>query len=497
MCKIKNISDNPFARFSAEEEEDLLSIFFKPRYYDALKSNAKQGNSRILVGQRGLGKSATIHMLFEDLKVNRTLPILITRYEGIPLSNNKGFFLYKIVQSLTKRLSEHLYKNRNEAKLLSKEQQNYLSYLVEMFYDEEVAEDYLKEAKTIKAKKRNNWFRRLFNKNLKLLNSVATGIIKITSSTVRQSMGLPENNETMAPIAIFEEIPINKINSLPMHEVVNKGNDKLLSMLKLLIEIALKLHYESIVVLFDKIDEFTEINADINKVTEFTLQILTDTDLLYTNRLSIVFSLWSEVKRNLNNQGVRFDKFQDIDISWRDDELEQLIDKRLLYYSVDKNTPVTLKTLIPFPNDRNTILSLAGGSPRSLISLMCRLYDEAMENDATNGDVASFSNKTISKGLIEFCRRFDYESLQPSKITDKNNYYNWLTKVLSIKKPQFTISEICSAFNIKASTARNYISQMEKLGIILSESSDGDDTVYRTIDPRICYLMSRGITSLS
>ena len=59
MCKIQNISDNPFARFSAEEE-DLRSIFLKPRYYDALKSNARQGNSRILVGQRGLGKSATI-----------------------------------------------------------------------------------------------------------------------------------------------------------------------------------------------------------------------------------------------------------------------------------------------------------------------------------------------------------------------------------------------------------------------------------------------------
>ena len=38
MCKIQNISDNPFARFSAEEEEDLRSIFVKPRYYDALKS---------------------------------------------------------------------------------------------------------------------------------------------------------------------------------------------------------------------------------------------------------------------------------------------------------------------------------------------------------------------------------------------------------------------------------------------------------------------------
>ena len=310
-------------------------------------------------------------------------------------------------------------------------------------------------------------------------------------------MGLPESDETTTNTAIFEEIPINEINSLSMKEVVDKGNDKLLSMLKLLVNIAISLKYESIVVLFDKIDEFAEINADINRVAEFTLHILTDTDLLYTNKLSIVFSLWSEVKRTLNNRGVRFDKFQDIDISWRDEELENIIDKRLNYYSLNKAVPVTLKSLIPFDNDRKTILSLAGGSPRSLISLMSRLYDEEMGNDAVNGDVVSFSSTTISKGLVEFCRRFDYESLQPSKVSDKNNYYNWLNKVLLMKKPYFTISEICSVFNLKITTARTYVSQMEKLGIISPDASGGDDTIYRTIDPRICYLMSRGISNLS
>ena len=249
--------------------------------------------------------------------------------EGIPLSNNKGYFLYKIVQSMTKRLAEHLYRNQKDTKLLSKEQRGHLSYLVEMFYDEEIAEDYFKQAQVIKAKKRNNWFRRLFNRNLKLINGVVNGAIKITSSVVRQSMGLPESDDVTTNTAIFEEIPISEINSLSMKEVVDKGNDKLLAMLRLLVDIALKLNYESIVVLFDKIDEFAEINADINKVAEFTLQILTDTDLLYTNKLSIVFSLWSEVKRTLNNRGVRFDKFQDIDISWRDEELEHIIDKRL------------------------------------------------------------------------------------------------------------------------------------------------------------------------
>ena len=164
---------------------------------------------------------------------------------------------------------------------------------------------------------------------MKLINGIVSGAIKVTSAVVRQSMGLPGNDDVITTVPIFEEISINEINSLSMKDVVDKGNDKVLALLKYLVDIALSLNYESIVVLFDKIDEFSEINADVNKVAEFTLQILTDTDLLYTNKLSIVFSLWSEVKRTLNSRGVRFDKFQDIDISWRDEELEQIINKRL------------------------------------------------------------------------------------------------------------------------------------------------------------------------
>jgi hypothetical protein len=284
-----------------------------------------------------------------------------------------------------------------------------------------------------------------------------------------------------------------------MQDVVNKGNDKLLSMLNQLIDIALKLGFDSIVVLFDKIDEFSEVNSDINKVADFTLPILTDTDLLYTNKLSIVFSLWSEVKRTLNNRGVRFDKFPDIDITWRDEELEQIIDKRLSYYSINKSIPVTLKTLIPDANDRAQILELACGSPRSLINLLGRLYDEETGGDEQSRSVVSFSSNAVSKGLIEFCKRFDYESLRPSKVSDRKSLYDWLNKVLLMKKPCFSLEEVCNAFTIKSTNAAKYIKEMEKMGIITPDiaTDEGENTLYRTVDPRICFLMSRGITSLS
>ena len=130
-------------------------------------------------------------------------------------------------------------------------------------------------------------------------------------------------------------------------------------MVNFLIEASKTLGYKSIVVLFDKIDEFPLINSDVDKVTDFTFEVLSDTEFLYADKLSIVFSLWSEVKRSLNKRGVRFDKFKEIDIRWNREELEPLIDKRLKEFSIDKTNPVTLSQLIPNENDKNIAIELS------------------------------------------------------------------------------------------------------------------------------------------
>lgn len=495
MSKLRNIKENPFSRFSAEEEEDIVSIYLKPRYYDALKSNAKQGNSRILVGQRGLGKSATIFVLFNELAQNKTLPLLISRYDGFPLTNNKNYFLHKILQSLSKEIVRVLQKNPDLTKKMNKTMQGQLSFFIELFYDLNFAEEFINQAKIIKSKKRINRFKTFFNRHLRLINSVVNGIVKVTSSIIRKSIGLPEMNLEETNITYFNELPIDKIRTMTVDEVVSMGSENLTVMLKSLISIALAIGFESIVVLFDKIDEYSEVNSDINKVADFVLAILTDTDLLYTDNLSIVFSLWSEVKHTLNNRGVRFDKFQDTDISWRDNELEALINKRLLYYSLAKEFPVTLEQLLPFDNDRKTVLELADGSPRSLISLLNRIYDE---ENATS-DVTAFSSDAINRGLLEFCIRFDYLSLQPSRTSNKSEFFSWLNKVLIIKKPTFVSSDIQSVFSVKSPTASKYISEMLRMGIIKNlEYPDKDGKLlYEVIDPRIRYLMKRGVTKLS
>lgn len=177
-----------------------------------------------------------------------------------------------------------------------------------------------------------------------------------------------------------------------------------------MIATAKALGYKSIVVLFDQIDEVRGINSDVDKVADFMVDFLADTEFLYTRDLSIVISLWSEVKNKLNTKNIRFDKFKEIDIRWKNEELVKLLNKRLYYYSDNKKNPVTFESLIRSNQSQSQILDLSMGSPRALITLM-----SFIESANSNGSLISeFSPEAIYNGCLTFCKKFDYISQHPS-----------------------------------------------------------------------------------
>jgi hypothetical protein len=496
MSRIHNIDKSPFAKYSAEEELEILDeIYYEPRYYNELLELLSSGVSRFVLGQRGQGKSATIYKLFNDLSKNHTLPLLITRYDGIPLTKNENFLLYRIMQAMTIGIAKHLFENKKAKNKLAKLQQERLSFFIELFYDEQCSSTFIDSAKAIRKKKSHNYWSRFFNKNiLGLLNTIINGTVNVTSSLIKSTIGLEDGNKELVYKEYIKEIEQKSIESHTIEEVANWERDKLLKMLNFLIETAKSLEYESIVILFDKIDEYQEINSDVEKVTDFAIEILSDTDLLYSEKLSIVFSLWSEVKRSLNRRGIRFDKFKEIDIRWRTDELEPLINHRLKSFSIDKSNPVTLLSLIPNENDRKTIIELADHSPRALIRLLGEIYNE----DYQEKNIVSFSATSISKGLITFCTKFDYESQQPSKTGKRSDLINWIERALRIRKHTFSIEDMNQSFSHKTSVSIKHIEEMIKLGIVKDSYNKTHDgaSLYDIVDPKIKYLISRGVMKL-
>lgn len=377
MCRIKNLRVEPFSKFSAEEELDVLNeIFYKPPFYNQLLNLIVDGNSRFILGQRGQGKSAIIHKLFHDLSQKNTLPLLITRYDGVPQTNNTKYFLYIIIQNITLGLAKRFSEDKSLLKHLSKCQRTKFNVLLEMFYDIKWAPDFVETANTIRNKKRTIWWQRKWNNNLKHINDIADGVLRVTAEIIRRTLfGDSSFNFDDAHHDYFSTINVDKFNSFTIDGVDNVDLRELMDMLGLLLDLSKDVGFESIIILFDKIDEYPLLKSDVEKVSVFMQDLLSDTDFLYTPKLGVVFSLWSEVKRNLNSKGIRFDKFQDVDIRWKDEDLERIMNHRLAFYSINKESPVTLGALIPEDSTKKLVLELADKSPPPpIINIAIELY---------------------------------------------------------------------------------------------------------------------------
>lgn len=134
--------ENPFTKFSAEEEVEYLSkIYHNPRYFSVLLDEIKNNNTRVIFGERGSGKSALMFSIRDALQENAEV-----RESNLIISiDDYSFLLYKgnhinkrwnifLIRNLLKTLIPTLLaqnKNLSELEKIDKEK---LSFCVQNFY---------------------------------------------------------------------------------------------------------------------------------------------------------------------------------------------------------------------------------------------------------------------------------------------------------------------------------------------------------------------------
>lgn len=490
---MKIFREDPFAQYSAEEEEEFRDeIFYQPNYYAGLKASLKKNASRFLLGKRGDGKSVVIYKLINDLKIEDSLPILITRYDDIPLSDNKQHFLFVICKNIVINIARELFFHEELRKQIEKSLSQRLSKYIEMFYDGEFSNEFIDKAKEIKKVKSENFIKKTINKHvIKVINELIGIGISVSSSALKNYLGIPDMSlyESQKFISELELKQIKQINIEDAAEVKSRHYIQIIQDLSQILE---AMGYRSIVVLFDKIDECPRINSDTEKIADFCVEILTDTDLLLSSNISIVFSLWSEIKLMLSNRSVRFDKFGEIKVTLRNSEIERLLDIRLKYFSSDKDNPVCFASLIPNRVYRDEILHIADKSPRTLLRLLGEIY-----NNQSDRNSECFEDTAIVDGLTSFCKTFEFGSLRPTSQNDIN-LKDWINKLLQIRLKEFSTSQIKEIFKLTGKTPDTYIQNFIKYGLVKSSGHNNDrgETLYKIMDPRIHYMISRGITEL-
>jgi GTPase SAR1 family protein len=480
---------NPFSKRSSEQELDFLDeIFYEPNYYQTLTNDLSGGDSRFIIGQRGHGKSSIINKLLEDLEKEKNLFVIkIDRFNTIPVKTNETSFLKLILKTIITKLAIYLQKNKSMVHKLSSYEKQKLALFIRLFFRTLSRDEYQSIYDNVQKVKIKNWFIRQFNKwGLGPANTIASTAISITSNVIKQSIGI-ENVESPK---VYKEY-FGKIDEINFDniDIDNEDctKDNLKQMLDEVLLILKKLDFSSTIVLFDKIDEYQELHQDISKIGTFTSELLTDTELLLNENLAIGFSLWSELRAELSGT-VRFDKFGFIDVRWKSSDLEPLIDKRITYFS--KGSDKKLNNLIPDSNDRNQLIKLGNKSPRDLISLLGAIYQEQANN---NPEVNQFDDKSISSGMISFCKNYDYDSIHPSKTGRNKEIKAMINRILAVKLTRFTHKDLNKTFNQNNAQSIGQLKIMAFYKLIREEDilSPNSTKIYEVIDPKVEYMIKR------
>ncbi len=488
------LKKNPFSKRSSEQELDFLdNIFFEPNYYKTLVSDLSSGDSRFIMGQRGHGKSSIINKLVEDLETEQNLFVIkIDRFESIPTKRNETAFLKLILKTLVTKLSVFLDKNRPLIKSLQQSDKEKLAFFIRLFFRTLSSEEYSCIYDNIHKVKVKNWFIRQFNKlGLKSANTITSTVVSVTSNIVRQTLGFENSDSQVIYKEYFGSISEINFDTLDIDKQ-DCSKDGLKHMLDQLLLIFTKLEFVSIIILFDKIDEYQDLNQDLSKIGAFTSEILSDTELLLNDKLAIGFSLWSELKNELSGT-VRFDKFGFIDVRWKPSDLEPLINKRIKFFS--KNNDKTLVDLVPNINDRAELIKIANKSPRDLISLLSDIYREQSNN---NQEVSCFDGQSIANGLVSFCSNYDYDSIFPSKVGKNKEIKAMINRILAIKLTRFTIKQLTDTFNQNSPQSLGQIKLMINYRLIREDDILGPNSIkyYEVIDPKVEYLVKRLIPKI-
>lgn len=468
---------NPFSKFSAEEEQIYLKeIYEVPRYYQTLLEEIAEGNSRYLLGERGVGKSALMFYLIEDLKAKGVYPVLIDEYDEIPSKNNGREFLFLVEQHIITNLSVELMYDKMKIKKLKKDDREKLAFLINVFF-RNITKNKIKELyEEVSKTKKKNLFKRICNSFLiKPINIILSGASNVVGSTVSKALGLPaiDNN------VVYLEF-ISELNENDQTKDYSKMNYKdLKEILRETAQVIEKLGYKKLVVFFDKIDEYTKLRSQIDSIVEFIEPITTDTSLIYSSEFGFEFLLWNKLKDKMKEKQVRFDKSRPIDINWDKDEMKRMLLRRLMFFAIHKSN---VNEILGNEKQLDKVIEMANGSPRQLTMLLSRIYEEQSK---INNSANVFSEEAVRLGMQNFSQTFEYELFFPGmSIKDVVN------RILKVGKTKFSISDLASATKKSPQTASNWIRTMKNVGFVDEvEGESGKTKVYRVTDPKIIYMI--------
>jgi hypothetical protein len=241
-------------------------------------------------------------------------------------------------------------------------------------------------------------------------------------------------------------------------------------------------------ILIDKVDEDEHTDSDAGKAARLVLPLLKNLRTLETPYVAFKFFLWNQLRAILTEEAVRFDKIRNVEMSWTDAELREMIKRRVHVFSRGKVKDLT-EIVDAGESVYPVVIKYATSSPREIVQVLDAIFSEHARHSTTETG-AMITADSVARGLDQYSLKRVRDMYPPETIR----------QILRLPKVLFASSDIQTAFRKSKGVVSTKINYWLDNGYIKRVSDtqsikDPSKTVYQyeVSEPRIRRIMERGL----
>lgn len=484
-----NLKGNPFEHYTAETEPDISAYAVRPPYLNAIADRARGLSSFILFGDRGAGKSATRITVYNEIWAEisagsgTSYPFVVnlTDYNAVISKFQKGTLADKDLVALAAfYVLEQLLvwlaslEEDDRATLIGRltaSQRTLAHALFRGFY--------LSVNQVDREHSTGEVFRLLQSAWTTKSAAWATNRWDAISQAVSTALGIFVRQK------VDEALDVSDAAERLLASLVGDAASAPRVMLSKLAELIRAFGFSGVCVLVDKVDETQATTNSAESTARLVHPVLSHIQLLEVSGFSWVFFLWANVAGHFNSGvSVRLDKIAHTDVEWRKEELREMVDARVRFYSDDRlDFAGLIDSGLVADEVFASVVSLANESPRELIKILDTIV---REHDA-RGASGLIDSRSLELGQDKYA-----SGTINSSFADRH-----LEQVLRLGMTAFSNKDVQTTFRISDQGARTRIRTWADGGLVKQDgempSDAGGKPVYRYIiaDPRLERIVER------
>ncbi|NBN62050.1 hypothetical protein GWJ07_20925 [Proteus sp. G2639] len=497
IVKTFHLKSNPFEHYTAENEPDISLYAVRPPYLSAITDRARKLNSFILFGKRGAGKSATRLTVFKEnysteekkpFLVNLTdFTDLIEKFKKGKLTERDIIYLvaYNVIEQMLGWISllDEVERKKVISQLSAKQRELIFALLKGFYLSKSEGERELTTENTLKLLD-SAWFKKSQVWTIHRWESISKVIAAAINALSKKTL----EDDT---------IDISKPAEELLKSLTGESANAPRILISRLVYFSQSFGFSGICVLIDKLDETTVTTNSSEATAKLIFPLLSNIQLLEISNFSWIAFVWDAVQAHFNNKyKIRLDKIAHTNISWDNDELKEMLDKRMSFFSDGK---LNFEGILNISGDKgkaiDQLIHISVKSPRELIKLCDIIFREHDANELKGG----INEQSLNSGIDKYCLDtigtwYDNDVLQQIYRLGKDNFVN---------------KDVQNLFKISDQGARNKIRGWEDMQVVKKKGTAPSDaggksvTLYEVADPRIVRIINRkldptvGLSNLS